>query len=99
MNYVYRVNGSIADTTSNAAGPWSPAMQHGGAPASLVAWAAERIPTREPMCVTRMTIDLLRPVPIAPLEIRSEVVREGRKIQLCAIQLLANGIEIGRAHV
>lgn len=99
MNYVYQINGNIADTTSCAAGPWSPGMQHGGAPASLVAWAAERIPTREPMQVTRLTIDLLRPVPIAPLEIRSEVVREGRKIQLCAITLMANGIEVVRASV
>lgn len=99
MNCVYQVTGNIADTNSCAAGPWSADMQHGGAPASLVAWAAERIPTREPMRVARLTIDLLRPVPIAPLEIRSEVVREGRKIQLCAIQLLANGIEVVRASV
>lgn len=74
-------------------------MQHGGAPASLIAWAAERIPTREPMNVARMTIDLLRPVPIAPLEIRTEVVREGRKIQLCAISLLHAGVEVVRASV
>lgn len=74
-------------------------MQHGGAPSSLIAWAAERIPTREPMRVARMTIDLLRPVPLAPLEIRAEVVREGRKIQLCAIALLHAGVEVVRASV
>jgi hypothetical protein len=72
-------------------------MQHGGAPASLVAWAAERIPTREPMQVVRLTVDLLRPVPIAPLEIRTEVVREGRKIQLCAVSLANQGVEVVRA--
>lgn len=74
-------------------------MQHGGAPASLVAWAAEQIPTREPMRVARITIDLLRPVPIAPLTIRTDVVREGRKIQLCSIALLADGVEVTRASV
>lgn len=74
-------------------------MQHGGAPSSLIAWAAERIPTREPMRVVRMTIDLLRPVPIAPLEIRSDVVREGKKIQLCTMSLLHDGVDVVRASV
>ncbi len=99
MNPLYRIDGNIAHTDPSAAGPWSPDMQHGGAPASLVAWAAENIATREPMRVARITIDLLRPVPIAPLEIRSEVVREGRKIQLCSISLLDRGVEVTRASV
>jgi hypothetical protein len=99
MDHLYRVEGNIAHTQRCAAGPWSADMQHGGAPAALVSWAAENIPTREPMRVARLTIDLLRPVPIAPLEIRSEVVREGRKIQLCSISLLANGVEVTRASV
>ncbi len=67
-------------------------MQHGSAPASLVAWAAERIPTPVPMHVARVTIDLMRPVPVAPLTLETEVLREGRKIQLCAVRLLADGV-------
>ena len=59
----------------------------GGAPASLVVWAAERIPTAMPMQVARVTIDLMRPVPVAPLTLETEVLREGRKIQLCAVRL------------
>ena len=48
-------------------------MQHGSAPASLVVWAAEAIPTPVPMQVARVTIDLMRPVPVAPLTIETEV--------------------------
>ena len=66
MNSVYRVDGNTAFASPFAAGPWGP-MQHGGAPSSLVAWAAARIPTRDPMQISRITVDLLRPVPIAPL--------------------------------
>jgi hypothetical protein len=99
MNPLYRIDNDIAHTDPSAAGPWGPNMQHGGAPAALVAWTAENIATREPMRVARITIDLLRPVPIAPLEIRSEIVREGRKIQLCSISLLADGVEVTRASV
>ena len=97
VDAVFEVKGAVAHSTSYAAGPWDPSMQHGGAPSALVAWVVENIPTAAPMQVARMTIDLLRPVPIAPLEIRSEVVREGKKIQLCGVSLLAGGKECVRA--
>lgn len=74
-------------------------MQHGGAPAALIAWAVERMPMREPMQVARMTLDLLRPVPVAPLEIKIDVQREGRKIQACNVTLLADGVACVRATV
>jgi hypothetical protein len=44
------------------------------------------------MQVARVTIDLMRPVPVAPLTLETEVLREGRKIQLCAVRLKANGV-------
>jgi hypothetical protein len=98
-DYVYRVEGSTAFTSEAAAGPWNPQLQHGGAPASLIAWIAERMATREPMQIARLTVDLLRPVPIAPLAIRTEVVREGRKIQLCSVRLFAGETEVVRGAV
>jgi hypothetical protein len=99
MNFVYRIDGAVAHTQPCAAGPWGPGLQHGGAPAALIAWAVERIPTLETMHVARITVDLLRPVPIAPLEIRTEVVREGRRIQLIAASLLHENVEVVRASV
>jgi hypothetical protein len=89
MQAIYRVDGNRVVTSPHAAGPWDSSMQHGSAPAALVTWAAEAIPTREPMRLARATIDLMRPVPLAPLTLHSEVLREGRKIQLCAVRLLA----------
>jgi Acyl-CoA thioesterase C-terminal domain/Acyl-CoA thioesterase N-terminal domain len=92
MEAIFRVDGAHIVTSPDAAGPWDPNMQHGGAPASLAVWAAERIPAAVPMQVARVTIDLMRPVPVAPLTLETEVLREGRKIQLCAVRLFANGI-------
>ena len=40
---------------------------------------------------------MMRPVPVAPLTIESEVLREGRKIQLVSVRLLASGTEVVRA--
>jgi hypothetical protein len=99
MEAVFRIEGNRVFTSAHAAGPWDPSMQHGGAPSSLIVWVAERIPTPQPMHVARLTVDLMRPVPVAPLTIETEVVREGRKIQLCAVRLLAEGVEVVRATV
>lgn len=74
-------------------------MQHGGAPSALVARAAEAFPSERPMRVARMTIDLLRPVPVGELDIETEVVREGRKIQLLSVRLVSGGKECMRASV
>ena len=99
MTFLYRVEQDTAFATEFTAGPWDRGLQHGGAPTALISWIAERIPTREPMQVVRITVDLLRPVPIAPLQFRAEVVREGRKIQLCAVTLLQEDVVVVRATV
>ncbi|MFB6458523.1 thioesterase family protein [Bradyrhizobium tunisiense] len=99
MPPVYRVDGNNVVSSPDAAGPWDPRMQHGSAPASLVTWAAERIPTPVAMDIARVTIDLMRPVPVGPLTIATEVLREGRKIQLCQIKLLADGVQVVGATV
>jgi hypothetical protein len=99
MTAIYRVDGNNVVTSPNAAGPWDRRMQHGSAPSALVTWAAERIPTPVPMNVARVTIDLMRPVPVAPLTIESEVLREGRKIQLCEIKLFSDGVQVVGATV
>jgi hypothetical protein len=95
----YVVQGDMARATAHAAGPWHPGLQHGGAPASLVVWAAERVAAPAPMRVARLTVELLRPVPVAPLEMRVATLREGRKIQLVEIRLLDDGKEVVRGNV
>lgn len=99
MTCVYKVHGSTAHAQPCSAGPWDPGLQHGGAPASLIAWAVERTPTRDPMQVMRMTFDFLRPIPVAPLEINIDVQREGRKIQVLNVTLLHEGVACVRASV
>lgn len=99
MDAIFRIDGQRAITSPNAAGPWSPDMQHGSAPSGLVTWAAEAIPTPVPMHIARLTIDLMRPVPLVPLAIETEVLRQGRKIQLCEVRLKADDVLVVRATV
>lgn len=100
---VFEVTGAapkaIARATKWAAGPWHPQLQHGGAPSALIAWAAEQVETPVPMQVSRLTIDLLRPVPVAELAVETQVLRQGRKIQLVEVRLSAGGVEVTRGTV
>ena len=82
-----------------AAGPWHPGLQHGGAPSALAVHAAEAVPTLAPMRVARVTVELLRPVPVDLIAVETEVLREGRKIQLVQVRLLHQGTEVTRATV
>jgi hypothetical protein len=97
MEAIYRVSGQRAETSESAGRPWDHTFQHGAAPAALVAWAAEHLEIDPPMSIVRLTLDLLRQVPVAPLQIRSEVVRQGRTIQVASISLLARDVEVVRA--
>ena len=99
MDYVFSLDGNRVTATPFSAGPWDPTMQHGGAPTALVARAAERFPAERSMRVARLTVDLLRPVPVGELDIETEVIREGRKIQLLQVRLLSAGKECVRASV
>src|SRR6201986_3528156 len=92
MEAIFRVDGGRVEVGPNAAGPWDSRMQHGSAPAGLAVWAAENIPTAVPMRVGRVTVGLMRPVPLAPLTLETEVLREGRKSQLCAVLVRADGV-------
>jgi hypothetical protein len=92
MEAIFRVDGGSIEVGPNAAGPWDPRMQHGAAPAGLAVWAAEAIATPVPMRIARVTVDLMRPVPLAPLTLETEVLRDGRKIQLCAVRVRADGV-------
>ena len=78
-------------------GPWSPDAQHGGPPAALLARAVERFEDGEAMQVARLTVELLRPVPLQPVTIVSRWGRPGRKVQLVESSLRAGDVEVARA--
>ena len=51
------------------------------------------------MNVGRLTVELLRPVPVAPLRVTASVLRPGRKVQLvgASITPVDSGVEVARA--
>lgn len=81
-----------------ARGPWDPNAQHGGAPAALLMRAFERLPSADGLAIARVTYELLRPAPLGPVQVRAEIVRPGRRVQLLEASMLADGVEVVRAR-
>ena len=83
--------------TQLARGPWSASHQHGGAPAGLIVREMEQVETFQPMRLARVTYDLLGPVPIAELEVKTEVLRPGKRVQWVGATMSCEGKPIVRA--
>jgi hypothetical protein len=78
------------------AGPWDRRAQHGGAPTALVGrLLLDHEPGEEAWFLGRLTVELIRPVPVSPLDVRIEVARPGRRVQvLDAVVTDAAGTEV-----
>jgi hypothetical protein len=78
--------------TPQTRGPWDESAQHGGPPGALLARAVERqLPPG--FRLARLTLDLLRPVPIGRVIPRASV-RVGRRVARAQVVLEAEGVEV-----
>jgi hypothetical protein len=78
----YRPEDGGLAATELTRGPWDPGFQHGGPPAALLAREIEALEDAEQFQVGRITFEILRAVPIAPLRAEARIVRPGRRVQL-----------------
>lgn len=100
MRALYERDGEAYVGTEITAGGWSPGAQSGGAVLALLGHVLEDIATLTPMSVSRVTADLVRPVPIGePLRIEHDIVREGKKIQVVDLRVVTGGVDHARARV
>ena len=80
-------------------GPWDPDSQHAGPPAALIAREIESLPAEgPPRRVCRVTYEILRPVPIAPLRVEAGIVRPGRSVELAEATLGDDRGDVVRAR-
>jgi len=84
--------------TEHAASPWGPVTIHGGASAGLMTSLIEEQFPSDSMQLARLTVDLFRPVPMAVLEPRSRIIRDGKRIKVLEVSLFNDGKEICRSN-
>lgn len=80
-----------------SSGPWDPRAQHGGAPGALFAHLAETALSDPLWQLSRLSIELIKPVPVAPLTVRQDI-HPGRSTTRMTIDLLAEDVLMARAH-
>jgi hypothetical protein len=80
--------------TPATAGPWGAAAQHAGPPSALFARAFERHEPVDGQRLARIAVDILRPVPVAPLTLRVRTLRPGRRVTLVEGVIEAGGQEV-----
>jgi hypothetical protein len=87
--------------TEFARGPWDPRACHGGPVAALLARAVERAEPESGIAwqASRLTIELLRPVPVGrPLTLATEIERAGKRVSLVAARLVDDDTEVARVR-
>lgn len=80
-----------------ATGSWNRSHQNGVAIGGLLAHVIDGAPARSPMKVTRLTVDIMRPVPFAPTRTRLNILRDGARMQLLDAEILAGDEVVARA--
>lgn len=72
--------------TPATAGPWAANAQHGGPPAALLGRSLEEL-TPAGHVVGSFAMDILGPIPVAPLRVQARVVRPGRTVALLVAEM------------
>lgn len=85
-------------STEITQGGWDPTVVNGGVVLALLGRHLDGVPTLTPMSLSRFTADLVRPVSVGrPVTVHHDILREGKKIQVVQLTLLADGVEHVRA--
>jgi hypothetical protein len=86
---LYLPDGDGFTATALTIGPWDAGSQHAGPPAALLLRAAESASAVEGGQTVRMAYDILGPVPVGPIRVRTSVLRPGRRVELVEAVLSA----------
>jgi len=86
--------------TEYSRGPWSPDALHGGPVAALFARGMEGMPAEnmEGPLLARLTVELERPVGLAPIQVTTRLVRPGYKVELLDALATQEGRVVARAR-
>jgi hypothetical protein len=84
--------------TEATRGPWDERHQHAGPPSGLIGRALERFEPRNETRIVRVTIEILRPVPIDELEVEVASARPGKRVELLEAVVTAGGEPVLKAR-
>ena len=94
----FRADGDILVPAAFASSPWGPVL-HGRLIVGLTARAAEQARAQAPeLACARLTVDMFRSVPLAPLTVTTRPVRAGRRIAVLDVSVEQDGVPVGQGR-
>jgi hypothetical protein len=96
---VFRREGTHFLPQPDACGPWGTDRMHGGPVFGLIARAVEAVAPDPELVATRFTFDLYRAVPLVPIEVQANIVRQSNRLCLVQAAVRAGGEEFVSASV
>lgn len=94
--FLYAREGDVFVPADAAVSPWHPSLLHGGSATGLMGYAIEKhVPPG--FFATRISMDLVRPVPKAPLSLQAQVARDGSRLKVIEVEVTHNGKTVCRA--
>lgn len=88
-SYYHRVGSSddVFESSDLTRSHWGP-LQHGSPPLALLTRAIERLIDGSGQRITRLSLDILGGIPVAPVRVQARVQRPGRRICLLEAEML-----------
>ncbi|NUW30686.1 thioesterase family protein [Nonomuraea sp. SMC257] len=83
--------------TESTQGPWDPGAQHMGPVTALIAHELAATAPRPGLELSRLVVDVFGPVPVGELEVRTDVARDGKRVQCLSASVSSGGREHCRA--
>ncbi|MFF5212788.1 thioesterase family protein [Streptosporangium sp. NPDC000396] len=80
--------------TEHTQGPWDPRQQHMGPVTALLVHELERTPG---LPLVKLAVDVFAPVPLAEVEVRTEMIKDGKRAQCLGASVVSGGRELVRA--
>jgi hypothetical protein len=99
MEASFTPNGDRLVPSAWARSPWSEDMLNGHHVGGLVAWGVQRDSPEPDFQVTRLTVDMVRPVPMRPLRVLTRRVRDGRRLRAVDASVVDGDVEVARGSV
>jgi Thioesterase-like superfamily len=83
--------------TDAARGPWDPNSLHGRVIIGLLAFAIEQRHGADDFVPARLTVDMFRLPTLAPIEVKTRLVRDGLRIRVVEADFFSGGVAMARA--
>ncbi|GAA1172497.1 thioesterase family protein [Pseudonocardia alaniniphila] len=84
--------------TTSTTGPWFADAQHVGPPSALLVRALERCPSEASTQLSRITVEVLGPVPAGEVRVCAGIERPGRTVELLSAEMHAGGRTVLKAR-